>query len=163
MNINKSTRHSKITGDFTEDLVLYFLSKYGFESANIDHTGIDIIARNPEINEVMGISVKGRSKTEKALGSCINIPSDNFTKVENACQAFNLKPYFAIVSDEIDKIYVFILPMNHLLELFPDQDKMCTWKMTKEYIEKYHNDPKIMAFEFDYRMTNWWKMDKLSV
>jgi hypothetical protein len=31
MEISKSTRHSKITGDFAEGLVLYWLSKYGFE------------------------------------------------------------------------------------------------------------------------------------
>lgn len=46
MEINKSTRHSKITGDFSESLVLYWLSKYGFECALVDHTGIDIIANN---------------------------------------------------------------------------------------------------------------------
>ena len=44
MKINKSTRHSKITGNFGEALVLYLLSKFGFESANVDHTGIDIIS-----------------------------------------------------------------------------------------------------------------------
>ena len=47
MRVNKSSRHTKITGDFGETLVLYWLSKYGFECAPVDHTGIDIIARNP--------------------------------------------------------------------------------------------------------------------
>lgn len=32
MKITKSTRHAKITGDFGETLVLYWLSKYGFPS-----------------------------------------------------------------------------------------------------------------------------------
>ena len=41
MEIIKSTRHSKITGDFAEGLVLYWLSKYGFECARIDHTRVD--------------------------------------------------------------------------------------------------------------------------
>jgi hypothetical protein len=58
--IDKSSRHSKITGDFAESLVLYFLSKHGFESAKVDHTGIDLIARNPHSDEVMGLSVKSR-------------------------------------------------------------------------------------------------------
>ena len=56
MKINKSTRHAKITGDFGEAVVLYWLSKYGFECAPVDHTGIDIIARNLHTNEVMGIA-----------------------------------------------------------------------------------------------------------
>jgi transposase InsO family protein len=66
MKIKKSTRHAKITGDFGEALVLYWLSKYGFECAAVDHTGIDIIARNPHTKEVMGISVMRRSRNEGA-------------------------------------------------------------------------------------------------
>ena len=42
MNVIKSTRHAKITGDFGEKMVLYWLSKYGFECALVDHTGIEI-------------------------------------------------------------------------------------------------------------------------
>jgi hypothetical protein len=64
MKIQKSSRHSKITGDFAESLILYWLSKYGFESAKVDHTGIDLIARNTVTNEVMGISVKSRSRND---------------------------------------------------------------------------------------------------
>ena len=41
----KSTRHAKITGDFGEAAVLYYLSSSGFECARVDHTGIDLIAR----------------------------------------------------------------------------------------------------------------------
>ncbi len=51
-------RHSKITGDFGEAIILYELSKKGFECANIDHTGIDILA-NKGKNRI-GISVKTR-------------------------------------------------------------------------------------------------------
>jgi hypothetical protein len=40
MTIIKSTRHSKITGDFAEALVLYWLSRDAFECARVDHTGI---------------------------------------------------------------------------------------------------------------------------
>ncbi|MCL4788727.1 MAG: hypothetical protein KJ070_18355, partial [Verrucomicrobia bacterium] len=60
MEINKSSRHSKIAGDFGETLGLYWLSKHGFECARVDHTGIDLIALNPHTNERMGISVKTR-------------------------------------------------------------------------------------------------------
>ncbi|MEK7654536.1 MAG: hypothetical protein AAB345_04675 [Patescibacteria group bacterium] len=43
MEIKKASRHQKITGDFGEALVLYWLSKHGFESLKVDHTGIDIM------------------------------------------------------------------------------------------------------------------------
>jgi len=42
MEIKKSSRHSKTTGDFAERLVLYWLSKYGFECTYVDHVGVDI-------------------------------------------------------------------------------------------------------------------------
>lgn len=54
----------KITGDFTERLLLYFLSKHEFECMYVDHTGIDLIARNGVTGELMGISVKERSRVK---------------------------------------------------------------------------------------------------
>jgi len=70
MEMLRSSRHSKITGDFGEALVLYWLSKHGFECARVDHTGIDLIARNPRTGEVMGISVKSRSRSARL--NCVN-------------------------------------------------------------------------------------------
>jgi hypothetical protein len=49
MKLAKSSRHSKITGDFGESIVLYLLSRHGFECARVDHTGIDLIARRPNL------------------------------------------------------------------------------------------------------------------
>jgi len=88
MKINKSSRHAKITGDFGETLVLYWLSKYGFECAPVDHTGIDIIARNPHNHEIMGISVKSRSRNECAQEEHISIPNDNRMRslLRNCCR-----------------------------------------------------------------------------
>jgi hypothetical protein len=62
MKLTKSSRHSKITGDFGESIVLYLLSRHGFECARVDHTGIDLIARRPNSPEVLGIPVKSRSR-----------------------------------------------------------------------------------------------------
>jgi Holliday junction resolvase-like predicted endonuclease len=62
--MQKSSRHSKITGNFGEALTLYWLSKRGFECADVDHTGIDLIARRPLSEEVLGISVNCRSRSE---------------------------------------------------------------------------------------------------
>ena len=157
MKIQKSTRHSKITGDFGEGIVLYLLSKYGFESANVDHTGIDIISKNVVTNEVMGVSVKSRSRSGGTEGSYISIPNDNFIKAQKACTAFNCVPYFAIVSDEKDKMWIFILSMKHLLELFPQREKMSAWKMSEKHISQYLQDKEIMTFQFDYKNHNWWQ------
>src|ERR1700733_11413468 len=110
MEITKSSRHSKITGDFAERLVLYWLSKYGFECAFADHVGLDIIARVPHSAELMGISVKSRSRNTGTVGVAVSVPNDQFEKLAGACDAFHCQPYFAIVVDAADSIYAFILP-----------------------------------------------------
>jgi Holliday junction resolvase-like predicted endonuclease len=148
--------HRKITGDFGENLVLYWLSKYGFECARVDHTGIDLIARNKKTNEVMGISVKSRCRNTGTEGTFVSIKKDNFSKAEIACRAFGCIPYFAIVVDEGEEIKMFILSMEHLLQLFPIRKTTSAWKMTDKYIENYMKDPKIQKVIFKHKTIKWW-------
>lgn len=157
MKIKKSSRHSKITGNFAENLILYWLSKYNFECANVNHTGIDIIAKNPCTKELMGISVKSRSRREGSKGEYLGINNDNFIKAEKACRAFNCIPYFAIVVDEKDKIYCFILSMKKLLRMFPKGKTMVAWKMGESYLKKYYKYSEIKIFEFTHKTHRWWK------
>ncbi len=156
MKMSKSTRHAKITGDFGETLILYWLSKYGFECACVDHTGIDIIARNPKTKEVMGVSVKSRCRDVGTEDEYLSIPNTNFDKAKAACESFNCVPYFAIVVDTGDTIYGFILPMSHLLELFPLGKTALSWKMTEQYIKKYEMDQNIKMFVYETGKINWW-------
>lgn len=156
MKIAKSSRHSKITGNFAERLVLYWLSKHGFECALVDHVGLDIIARNPHNQEVMGISVKSRSRNTGTDGSSLNIQNDNLEKLDAACQAFNCKPYFALVVDEADSITAFILTQAHLVSLFPPGKAVISWKMRKTNITQYEIDPEIKTFRFSTATGNWW-------
>ena len=156
LRIQKSSRHSKITGDFAEHLILYWLSKYGFECAKVDHTGIDLIARNPITDEIMGISVKSRSRNEGKEGQYLHIANENFSKIDNACHAFGCVPYFAIVIDEETTIKVFILSKIKLLEYFPMAQNSVGWKMTKAWIERYNSDKQIIKISFNYNTNNWW-------
>jgi hypothetical protein len=160
IDISKSSRHSKITGDAAERFILYWLSKNGFECALIDHIGIDIIARNPHTNEVMGISVKSRSRNEGTEGTHVNIPYDNIDKVDKACTAFNCVPYFAIMVDEESKIHIFILSKDKLLRMFPRGERVIAWKMTKKHVYSYKADDEIKIIELNYDVINWWKKKK---
>ena len=63
MDVLKSTRHAKITGDFGEAAVLFYLSLSGYECARVDHTGMDLIARSARLPQPFGISVKARSRS----------------------------------------------------------------------------------------------------
>ena len=156
MNIDKSSRHSKIAGDFGEHLLLYWLSKYGFECARIDHTGIDLLARNPHTKELMGISVKSRTRNPGTEKTVVNIPNTNIEKVKSACKTFDCVPYFSIIVDTDNLIRAFLLPMSHLLKLFPRGKTLSSWKMTKPYLKKYYHNPLIKIFELNSQTLNWW-------
>ena len=156
LDITKSTRHAKITGDFAEALVLYWLSKYGFECARVDHTGIDLIAQNPHAPEVMGISVKSRCRITGRESAVVSIPADNFEKAEAACRAFGCVPYFAIVVDAANTIRGFILPMARLRALCPPTDRGCYWKMSPRFLYQCSQEAEVKFFDFQTRTTNWW-------
>lgn len=156
MKIAKSSRHSKITGNFAESLVLYWLSKHGFECALVDHVGLDIIARNPHTAEIMGISVKSRSRNLGKEGTYISIPNDNLSKLYAACEAFGCKPYFAIVVDEANSIGAYILDGGHMIKICPPGKRVISWKMRKASLEAYRADENIRSFHFDARAGRWW-------
>jgi hypothetical protein len=83
--IEKSTRHSKIAGDFGEAVLLYWLSRSGFECARVDHTGIDLIARRPDSSQVLGISVKSHTRLPGRESATLNIERTAITKASTAC------------------------------------------------------------------------------
>jgi hypothetical protein len=145
---SKRSNHSKITGDFAEALVLYWLSKYGFGCARVDHTGIDLIARNSTApKDIMGVSVKSRSRPPPADAS-ITIRADSFTKAQKACDAFHCVPYFAIAVDAKETIPVFITSMTHFLEVCPVRQRGAYWKVSLQYLNEHLTDDKIMMFQF---------------
>ena len=156
LEISKSSRHSKITGDFAERLVLYWLSKYGFECAYVDHVGLDLLARNPHTRELMGISVKSRSRIVPREGSPVAIPLDNLHKLDAACKAFGCSPYVAIVVDAARTITTFILSKTHLLKVAPPGKAGISWSMSDAALKRYAADPDIKGFRFATETWNWW-------
>ena len=154
--MEKSSRHSKITGDFGEALVLYWLSRSGFECARTDHTGIDLIAKRPGSDERLGISVKSRSRVPGTEATSVNIgrPYD-LAKVTAACNAFQCAPYFAIVVDAAPRILVFLLSKEHLEYLYPNRTGMISWSMTADWVKVYMADSSILTLEFAIRSENW--------
>ena len=155
MKLAKSSRHSKITGDFGESIVLYLLSRHGSECARVDHTGIDLIARRPNSKEVLGISVKSRSRQTGTENSHLALPHEGFVKAKAACDAFGCTPYLALVIDAGDRIRVFLLSLRHLQKLFPGGRKVSAWQMSDSFLKKYYADPKIAIFELATRGEKW--------
>jgi Holliday junction resolvase-like predicted endonuclease len=157
MKIRKSSRHAKIAGDFGESLALYWLSKYGFECALVDHTGIDIIANNPHTKEIMGISVKTRSRAYGTESDEVSIANGDFEKVRAACRAFGCVPYFSIIVDAGAVIRGYVLSLEHLLEICPMSKRTCNWKMKERDLSRYEQDPEIKSFKFHTTIGRWWE------
>lgn len=154
--VSKSSRHSKITGEFAEHLVLYWLSKHGLECARVDHVGMDLIARPNGSIRPMGISVKSRSRNPGTEGTYLSIPNDNFEKLEFACAAFGCDSYFAIVVDEADRIDAYILAASVLEEMHPRRLRVCSWKMSANWRKIYESDDRIIKFSFGTNTSQWW-------
>jgi hypothetical protein len=104
----KSSRHSKIAGDFGEMIVLYYLSRYGFECARIDHTGIDLLARSANESRPRGITVKTASRIDARKGKPSRQPLGLLDEATRACVPFNANPYLAIVFDGIERICILL-------------------------------------------------------
>ena len=136
--------------------MVYWLSKYGFECAKVDHTGIDLIARNPHTKEVLGLSVKSRTRSTKSESEYVRVPAEDFDKIEAACSAFNCVPYFAVVVDAGDTVRVFITSVSHALELYPLTASGSGWRMSPVHLAKYASDPQIMSFELQIKHGRWW-------
>ena len=155
LEISKSSRHSKITGDFAEALVLYWLSKYGIECARVDHVGMDLIARRQSTKRPMGISVKSRSRNPGKEGTYLSIPNDNFQKLQTACDAFGCEPYFAMVVDESDRIDVYVLTAKLLQEIHPQRERVSSWKLSARWRKTYEDHRGIVKFSFASKTDHW--------
>lgn len=158
----KSSRHSKIVGDFGEAIVLYWLSKYGYECARIDHTGIDLIAREPNGTRIMGISVKSRDPLEHRKNAQINLPADQFVKVRRACEAFGCVPYFAFVVETSDAIRGFLVPLEHLEAIAGGASGgMRYWRMRETDLGTYVHDDRIRSFTLTITSCSWRSLSSL--
>jgi hypothetical protein len=155
-NRKKSSRHSKIVGDFAEGLVLYWLSKYGYECARIDHTGIDLIARSPNGPEVLGISVKSRDRYDHREKASVNLPADGIVKARKTCEAFGCVPYYAIVVDAAAAVRCFMLSLDHLEAVAGGTlGAQRYWRMGSKDISRYAADPLIQGFILQTTSCSW--------
>lgn len=157
-------RHTKIVGDFGEHLILYWLSKHGYECAHIDHVGIDLIATHPSGGERLGISVKSRDiQRPKSVGAPINIMKNTdkeLDKIHSACEAFGCIPWLAVVVDQNTerhekRIHGFMTSFEHFLAMHQPNTKMLSWKMSDKALESYRQDERVKMFVCDYEGGGW--------
>jgi hypothetical protein len=104
----KQTRAPKQLGDFGEGLVTYALIRKGFEVANVDHVGADLIAEKR--NSRFAISVKTRlfkSGSKESLD--FQAEYQHLKKVEYFASQFGMEPMFALVICIADESAIHLL------------------------------------------------------
>ena len=150
----RSERHNKISGDFGEHFVCYWLSKRNFQPVIIDYTGIDIIAYNNDLRARWGISVKTRTRIkEKNQKEAIYIFPKEFPLILQACEFFDAKPYFGIVSDgEIqNQICIHIISFEEMKRINNyEEGKILSIKLTEKYIKQYETSKNSINIKIKY-------------
>lgn len=155
----KSTRHSKIVGEHGEHLICNWLSRSGFEVNIIDHTGIDIIAYNPQTGQRMGITVKTRTRTVGTEHEHINVLGEgDWEKLLEACKAFACEPWFGVYVETSTDADLFLTSLKHYKSSYYTETQVATWKMRNKYIEQYDTDRNVMHVHFDIDVRDWFEI-----
>jgi hypothetical protein len=161
MEITKSSRHSKIIGDFGEQLICNWLSRSGFEVVIVDHTGIDLIGYDPKSKLRIGITVKSRTRKNTTETEAVNIFTSNEDKIKfnNACIAFACEPWIGIYVETMDEGFMFLTGFSNYENKYINKgSKVLTWNMTDKYIEKYRNDSNVKYININFNGKDWnWK------
>lgn len=157
--MNKSTRHSKIIGDFGESFVCEFLSREGFEIAKVDHTGLDLIAYNPADKKHLGISVKSRTRNEGKEKLAVNVFScqkgkDDREKLNAACDAFGCKPWIAVYVENLSGADLYLVDLD-IFDKYKGGKVVETWKMDNASKERYAVDPCVKHIRIEMNVNKW--------
>lgn len=160
MQINRSTRHQKIVGDFGEHLVCNWLSRSGFEVSRVDHTGIDVVAYNPFAEQRYGITVKSRTRTSgKESESVYVFRKDDRQKTLAACKAFGCDPWIAIYVESecaADLYLTSLANYDHKYRL-GETSAIEAWKMTADQVRGYAADVDVKHIHIAFKDENWWQ------
>lgn len=114
----QSTRSPKQIGDFGEKLVNYVLIRKGHKVTNAEHVGADLNSIFED--KRYAISVKTRNFRKGTPESKMYTILDNdLVHLKDYSEKFNFISLFAVVIcyEDINKIYVFILPVDKIDEI----------------------------------------------
>lgn len=150
MELDKGDRFAKIAGDFGESLFLYWLSKYGFEAASIDHTGIDLLAYHKASKERFGISVKTRTRKTGTENEAVNLKKSEIQKIYDSSAYFSAIPSVGIVLDRAGGIDCLLLTLDDLLSICPGGDRVLAIGVRDSNWEKYAKLPRSLRVHFKY-------------
>ena len=162
MRIKKSSRHSKIIGDFGEHMICNWLSRSGFEVTLVDHTGIDVLAYNPPTKERIGITVKSRTRPKGKEQNEVNLFSrrkkkDPRKKLREACKAFECEPWIGVYVETTKYADFYLTSLKNYDKKYRGKKGKVVegWKMKKKNIEEYEKDPAVKHIHIDFDLASW--------
>ena len=158
--IEKSSRHSKIIGNFGEQLIGNWLSRSGFEVALVDHTGIDIIAFNKKWNKRIGITVKSRTRTEGKENDDVFVFRESKSerqKLLEACDAFACDPWIGVYVETSKFADIYLLSLEHYDKKYrlDPMNKTESWKMSEKNQREYEKDSDLKHIKIEFSLNNW--------
>ena len=155
MAIEKSSRHSKIVGDFGEALVANLLSRSGFEVIHADHIGFDLIAFRADIGR-LGISVKSRTRGRQGTEQdSVNLFDIADVKLEKSCSEFGLTPWVAVYVETKSSGDLYLTSLENYKTKHLGGKKMRVWNMKQQQREMYAQDQGVMHFQMSFAENNW--------
>lgn len=157
--MKKSTRHSKIIGEFGEHLVCDALSKSNFEVVRVDHTGLDIIAYDKTNKKRLGISVKSRTRDEGTVNESVNVFShqrggDDRKKLLVACEYFECEPWVAVYSENEDGADLYLISLV-TFDKYHGGKVVEQWKVSNKMRKQYLEDPEVKHLNFKLDTSRW--------
>jgi hypothetical protein len=138
----------------------------GFEVKLVDHTGIYIAAYNPLTKQLLGISVRSRTRNIGKEELHVNILSypkgkNDRQKLLDACQAFACEPWVAIYVETLEYADAYLTSLKNYDERYRGKGKAHDiWKMGKSDKEQYEKDPNVKHINIQFHATGWdWRLD----
>ncbi|MCJ7498408.1 MAG: hypothetical protein MUO78_09810, partial [candidate division Zixibacteria bacterium] len=137
-------------------------SRSKFEVTIVDHTGIDIIAYNPDTKQRLGITVKSRTRDNKTEHTPVNILSyrkgkNDRQKLKDACEYFACEPWIAVYVETSDSADVYLTSLKNYDEKYRSRagKRIDDWKMRDKDKEQYKKDPGIKHIRIEFNTSNW--------
>ncbi len=165
LTIKKGTRHAKIVGIFGEYVVCNWLSRSGFEVSVIDHTGMDVIAYDPETRRRLGITVKSRTRDSGKETESVNLfksVNQDREKLKNACEVFACEPWIAIYVECQEYAELYLTSLDHYDSKYSGKKKrrIDDWSMNQEPKKEYDSDSDVAYIRFAFAAKRWPPLDR---
>jgi Holliday junction resolvase len=135
------SRAPKLLGDFGEGLVTYALIRKGFEVANVDHVGADLVAEKD--GKRFAVSVKTRlfrPGSKESLNFVVE--KHHIDKLKHFATQFDMTPLFALalcLSDE-RTIHLLVIPATNLTDL-PEAEHGVALRFSRKARQKLLQQP----------------------